>query len=372
MSRLKSMISNFHTNFYGKKLSNRIIVIESDDWGSIRMPSKQAYDTLLQRGIPVDRSAYCKYDTLESNEDVTLLAEVFGKYKNNMGVSPKLTMNYVSANPDFQKIDETGRERYFIEPFKETYKKYANSSNVLEVVKMGIEEKLFMPQFHGRDHVNVPLWFDLLKIDNAFKIAFEYGMWGLSRDVFPHIKKSIQATYDSTDLSYTKQSIIQGLELFEQQFGFKSKTFIANNYIWANELNDVLMNHGIKHLQTMKYQLLPNEENIKRKMIRRSFGSKNHLGQTYAPRNCTFEPTESKHDHLYTLKQINSSFFYKKPAIITTHRINFVGGLDKRKRDQNLLELDSLLKNIIKRWPEVIFLSSDQLHNYIQPQYIYF
>jgi hypothetical protein len=96
------------------------------------------------------------------------------------------------------------------------------------------------------------------------------------------------------------------------------------------------------------------------------------LGQTYAPRNCTFEPTESKHDHLYTLKQINSSFFYKKPAIITTHRINFVGGLDKRKRDQNLLELDSLLKNIIKRWPEVIFLSSDQLHNYIQPQYIYF
>jgi hypothetical protein len=366
MGNILFEISSLHSNLRGLKSSDMIVIFESDDWGSIRVPSKQVYDILLQKGIPVDRSAYCKYDTLETREDITLLAEVFGKYNNSEGVSPKLTMNYVSANPDFKKIDENRRECYFFEPFTETYKKSANSSNVIEVVKKSIEEKLFMPQFHGRDHVNVPLWLDLLKRDSAFKIAFEYGMWGLSRDVFPHIKKSIQATYDSTDLNYTKQSIMQGLELFEQQFGFKSKTFIANNFIWANELNEVLNNQGIEHFQTMKYQLLPNEENEKRKMIRRTFGSKNNFGQTYAPRNCAFEPSESGHDHMYTLKQISSAFFYKKPAIISTHRINFVGGLDKRRRDKNLLELDSLFKNIIYKWPDVKFLFSSELHDFIE------
>jgi predicted glycosyl hydrolase (DUF1957 family) len=158
---------------------------------------------------------------------------------------------------------------------------------------------------------------------------------------------------------------MQGLDLFEEQFGFKSKSFIANNYVWANELNETLKDYGIEHFQTMKYQLLPNEKNYKKEMIRRPFGSKNDIGQTYSPRNCAFEPTEFDHDHLYTLKQIDRAFLYKKPAIISTHRINFVGGLDKRKRNENLLELDKLLKKIIERWPEVKFLSTDQLHEYI-------
>jgi hypothetical protein len=365
MNIINQLFRNFHTNYFGKNFSKRIVVFESDDWGSIRMPNKKVYETLLKKGIPVDKSAYCKYDTLESGEDVTLLAEVFGKYKNKQGFSPKLTMNFVSANPDFHKIDSLGREKYFFEPFKETYKKSPYTLNTFDLIVKGISEKLFLPQFHGRDHVNVPLWFDLLKKDVAFKLAFDYGMWGLSRDIFPQIKKSIQATYDSTDFNYTRQSVIEGLVLFEQQFGFKSISFIPNNYIWANALNEVLKDEGIVHLQGMKYQLLPYEANEKRKKIRRTLGSINYFGQTYAPRNCAFEPTELRHDYLFTLKQISSAFFYKKPAIISTHRINYVGGLDVRKRDQNLFELDRLLKNIIQRWPDVTFIFSNELHSLI-------
>jgi hypothetical protein len=362
---LQQELSMLHQNLRGLSSNDKIIVFESDDWGSTRMPNKQVYDTLLRKGIPVDRSAYCKYDTLESTNDIAFLAEVFSKYRNSLGVNPKLTMNYVSSNPDFRKINDSGREVYFFEPFTQTYKKSSYASDAFGIVQKGINEGLFMPQFHGRDHVNVPLWFYLLKNNEAFKIAFEHGMWGLSRDVFPQIKKSIQATYDSTDLNYTMPSIFQGLELFEKQFGFKSKSFIANNYVWANELNETLKNNGIVHFQTMKYQLLPNKKNKKKKMIRRTFGSKNDFGQTFAPRNCAFEPTEFGHDHLYTLKQISRAFLYKKPAIISSHRINFVGGLYERKRDENLLELDKLIKKIIECWPEVKFLSSDQLHDYI-------
>jgi hypothetical protein len=368
INNIKLEFSSYFLNRRGLKTNKRIVVFESDDWGSIRMTNKATYNALLQKGIPVDKSVYCKYDTLESVDDVNRLAELFGKYKNYNDENPKLTMNYVTANPDFDKIGESDKEEYFFEPFTDTYKKLASSIDVFDIVKTGIVENLFMPQFHGRDHVNVPLWLNLLKTNEAFKIGFEYGIWGLSKDVFPKMRKSIQATYDSVDLNYTKSSIVEGLSLFKEQFGFGSNSFIANNYVWSNDLNETLKNYGVAHFQTMKYQLHPPCFDENKFKIRRYFGSINEFGQTYAPRNCAFEPTEFGHDHLYTLKQISRAFFYKKPAIISTHRINFVGGLDERKRDVNLSELDLLIKKIVLFWPDVTFLSSDQLNGLILEQ----
>jgi hypothetical protein len=358
-------LSSLHFNLMGKNINDKIIIFESDDWGSTRMTSKRAYQELLEFGIPLYKSAYCKYDTLESALDLSSLAEVLSAHKNVYGEHPKFTMNYVSANPDFQKIQDSGRTAYFCEPFLETYKKSEPAVGAFKILKKGMQEGIFMPQFHGRDHVNVPLWLELLKTNDAFSKAFDYGIWGLSLDVLPEIKKSVQATYDSTDFEYTKNSIIEGLALFEEQFGFKSKSFIANNYVWDNNLSEVLNSLGVVHFQTMKYQILPNRAREKRTLIRRTFGSTNSIGQTYAPRNCAFEPTEFGHNHLHTLKQIKRAFFYKKPAIISTHRINFVGGLDIKKRDQNLLELDRLLRKILKFWPDVKFVSSDQMHDII-------
>lgn len=365
ITTFRNEIALLDLNLFGQRVNDKIVVFESDDWGSTRMTSKKAYNDLLEFGIPVDKSTYCKYDILESSDDISCLAEVLSAHKNGLGKSPKFTLNYVSANPDFKKIKDSELNEYFCEPFSETYKKSEHAVDTFKNVQKGIQELLFVPQFHGRDHVNVPLWLQLLKTNDKFRKAFDYGIWGLSRDVFPEFSKSIQATYESTDLDYTKSSILEGLELFERQFGFKSKSFIANNYVWANELNDVLKNQGVMHFQSMKYQLLPNEKGEKKKMLRRTFGSINDKGQTYAPRNCAFEPTEFGHSHLHTLKQIKRAFFYKKPAIISTHRINFVGGLDIKKRDKNLFELNTLLKKIIEIWPDVKFVSSDQIHEVI-------
>lgn len=358
-------ISSFLINAFGLRLHNKIVIFESDDWGSIRMPSKNVFNELLQCGIPVDKSSYCKYDSIESSNDLYNLLEILSKNKTCQGDYPKFTMNFVSGNPNFDKIRASQFKQYYVEPFIETYKNLNYSSDNFKIINQGIYSELFIPQFHGRDHVNVPLWLDLLRTNQKFKMAFDLGVFGLSRDVFPQILKNIQATYDSENLEYTKSSIRQGLEMFESQFGFRSKSFIANNYVWGNELNEILKIHGVVHFQTMKYQILPYNGNAKRKMIKRTFGNKNILGQTYSPRNCFFEPTEYGHDHLHTLKQINRAFLYKKPAIISTHRMNFVGNLCIKKRDQNLLELDKLLKNIIKIWPDVKFISSDQMHEII-------
>jgi hypothetical protein len=366
ISDIKLELSSYDTNFGGHGIDGKYVIFESDDWGSIRMPNRNVFESLLKAGIPVNKSVYCRFDSLESNDDLEFLLEVFTKHRNVAGVVPCLTMNFVTANPDFEKIRENEFQSYFYEPISRTYENSVKSSAILKILQQGIDTKACIPQFHGRDHVNVPFWLKLLKTDKFFRIAFDHGVWGLSRDIYNNHKCSVQATYDSIDEAYTKGSIREGLQLFEDQFGFKSKSFIANNFIWSNNLEGVLFEGGVIHYQTAKFQLIPFGNSAKRSKVRRPFGSINRFGQTYAPRNCFYEPTEFSHSYTDTLKQISRAFMYKKPAIVSMHRINFSGSMDLKKRDRNLENLDNLLSAIIKMWPDVQFISSHDIYGLIK------
>jgi hypothetical protein len=210
------------------------------------------------------------------------------------------------------------------------------------------------------------MWLDLLrKNDTAFRLAFENKMWGLSNDLFPLLPKSIQATFDSKDNNLLQESIKSGLALFEQIFGYKSESFIANNFIWDARLNSTLSAHGVRYLQGMKYQILPKEANEKRKLLRHHIGEINKYNQTYLIRNCAFEPSVDGYGFEKTLKEIGNAFFWKKPAIISTHRINFIGFLDERNRTSNLKSFSLLLENILKKWPDVEFMTTVSLGHLI-------
>lgn len=358
---VKNFLSGILLNFAGKKLKDKVLVIESDDWGSIRMPNPETYKVLLNSGIPVDKSAYCKFDTLETREDWEKLMNVLNSVKNTHGEHPVFTANYVTANPDFKKIRESDFRQYFYEPITDTYNRSGMGNAIFRDIKTSLN---FVPQFHGRDHVNVLLWFELLKSNQHFKLAFDYGLWGLSKDVFPQIRKSIQATYDSCDLNYCIESLEIGMDLFEKIFGYRSTTFIANNFIWSPEIENCLIQGGVRYLQGMKYQLLPlYSSESKRKRIRHFFGERNKAGMYFGVRNCSFELTEGKDTVSETLNQIRLAFLLGKPAVISTHRINYASGMSRENRDRNLKLLRELLKSVVHKWPDVRFLSSNQIYD---------
>jgi hypothetical protein len=353
-------------NYQGFKTNRKLIVIESDDWGSIRMPSTQVFSKLKDRGIPVDKSPYCRFDSLESNTDLEYLFEILTKFKDINGNHPIITANTVVGNPDFEKIKQSQFNKYFFESFYETLARYPNRDKVVSYYKQGIKSKIFIPQFHGREHVNVEMWLDLLKSNKQFQFAFEHGLWGLSTDVFPNFNKSIQATLDSFNDNFLISSINSGLILFEELFGYKSKSFIANNFIWNSTLNSALKANGIEFLQGMKYQILPKNGYEKRKLVRHYLGKKNNLGQFYLIRNCSFEPSLDNSGTNKTIQEIQNAFFWKKPAIISTHRINFIGDIVESNRTKNLKDFELLLKNILKMWPNVEFVSSNVLGEIIK------
>ena len=85
-------------------------------------------------------------------------------------------------------------------------------------------------------------------------------------------------------------------------------------------------------------------------------------------RNVVFEPTDNNSiDSVqFALKQIEAAFFWKRPAIVSSHRVNYCGLVDSTNRERGLKQLLSLLKKITEKWPEVEFLSAHELGNLIK------
>lgn len=378
IGQLRKIASNHLVNLSGSKTNQKIVVFESDDWGSIRMPSINAYESLLATGIPVKKSPYCKYDNLCSAEDVRLLFDTLRKHKDSRGNHPIITANVVVGNPDFEKIKASGFDHYFYETIDATFERYFPQGNPMDLWKQGIKEQLFLPQFHGREHINVAFWLDKLRNnDPVFTKAFEHGCSGISIDVYNKYPKSVQASFDYdhvAELSFMKESLTDGLAVFEQLFGFRSRSFIANNYTWPPELDETLTTNGVEIVQGMKYQLLPKPTGATKRHMTRRYNGQITNGLLQTVRNVQFEPSllaDSQKPNAVknTLDQIATAFLWKKPAVVTTHRINFCGSLHPENRDSNLKSFDELLSEITKRWPDVIFTDTVSLAQIIKKEH---
>lgn len=357
-------------NIPGWRTNRKIVVIESDDWGSIRMPSEEVYRKSLEAGIKVDKCPYCRYDTLESAVDLSALFDALTDFKDKSGNHPVFTANCVVANPDFFKIKESGYREYHYELFPETLKNYYPNQDTFELWSQGMSQNIFLPQLHGREHLNVDRWLRYLQKGSQETIfAFENNYFGLSTTVVNENRSSYMAALDADfqqDIDGYKYLLREGLDIFEKLFGYRSESFIAPNYVWSSQVEKCLSDNGVKYLQGSLHQTQTKFENSVG--IKHTLGEKNNHNQIYLTRNCHFEPSSfSIYSHALEscLKQINSAFLWHKPAIISTHRINYVGGLVEQNRIRNIELLKKLIKGIMDKWPSVEFLTSVELGNLI-------
>ena len=214
-----SILSNLK-NCIGWSTNRKIVVIESDDWGSIRMPSRNVYDYLLKQGYRVNERFYERYDSLESNDDLEVLFDVLSSVRDKNNQPAVITANSVVANPDFNKIQKSNFQEYHYELFYETLNKYNSHSKAFDLWKEGLSKGLFMPQFHGREHLNVPRWMNALQTeDRDIRFVFDLGMAGIFPKENPGEGNQYMVAYaiDSEKESiYHQQSVTEGLDLFEQ------------------------------------------------------------------------------------------------------------------------------------------------------------
>ncbi|TKG95415.1 hypothetical protein EYV94_08200 [Puteibacter caeruleilacunae] len=370
---MKRAITQNLLNIPGWRTNRKIVVIESDDWGSIRMPSKNVYDKLKRQGYPVDDCPYMKFDALASNNDLHAMYEVLTRYIDKNGKHPVITANAVMANPNFASIEKEQYQEYHYELFTETLKQYTSHDNAFDLWKEGIGVKIFHPQFHGREHLNVDQWLKGLQRGEKHQLrAFKNRMISITGVNEGTRFDFMEALDYYTESEYEHKATIlqEGMDLFEKQFGYRSKSFIANCYIWNQKNEDALQSKGVEYIQGIPNQIQPKLNNKGHSYLYKKhyLGERNANEQRYLIRNAHFEPSQQPGADVVSecLRRIGIAFRWNKPAIISAHRLNFIGYIDERNRHDNLKMLDTLLKNILKQWPGVEFMTSDQLGDLIK------
>lgn len=366
---IKGTLNSYYSQLKGFKTNRKIVVIESDDWGAVRIPSKEALNFLLDAGVNLGRNVYNKIDTLESKNDLYALYEVldnvlFRKYR------PKITFNFILANPDFDKIRRGKFANYYFESFLESYEKRDGNLKIKALLDDGIDSGFIMPQFHGREHVHALRWLHELKVGNTdFLKAFEAGCFCVDKDLDFNLLGAFEFKNEN-EKTFIFESIIQGLKMFENIFSFKSVSAVAPRHIWNQDIESVLASCEVLSIQSSLNQLQPSLKGYR--SIYHFTGEKNRFNQIYLVRNAYFEPAYTAQINWIekVLDKARVAFFLKTPLIISMHRINFVGGLEESNRTLNLAKLKQLLSKLIEIYPDIEFLTSDELVKVISDRYV--
>lgn len=362
---LKALAGGIISNRSGKSIREKLVIFESDDWGAIRTPGKEELGLSAKVGMDIKKSQY-KVDALASEGDLDDLFNLLSGFKDVNGNNPIFTANSIMANPDFAKIKEHNFSDYFYEPFTKTLQDYPKHKYSFEKWKKGMESRLFLPQFHGREHLNVRRWMNALRADDKM-VKYSFGLKSTysGKDDY-----SFMEAFDWDDPTEVKKhSIIieEGLKMFREIFGFDSKSFIAPCYTWDKKLNDTLAKNNVELIQGALQQRQPTGKKGNYKNNDFSFGDQCLNGLICSKRNVFLEPVINPHldwtDKV--MGRIYSAFMLGKPAVISTHRVNYIGYIDPKNKDNGLKHLRSVLVAILKQWPDVKFITSPDLLTYL-------
>ena len=311
-------------------------------------------------------------DSLESNDDLLLLFDALKSVIDSQGNPACFTSNMVMANPNFSKIKNNNYTKFEHEDVSKTLKKYIGRDRVIELWKYGLKSKIFFPQFHAREHIRYWDWInDLSNGDEEALLTFKLNMCGVPKSVSKSNKSYFLPPYiDESDLmkkNVNLENIIsEGLGIFEKIFGFASKSTIAPNCGWTNAAEDYWFTNNVKYIQGGYIQ--ESHKSNKIIYIPHFLGETNNKEMCYLVRNCTFEPAYKSNQNYWrkTFNEVKNAFENNMPAIISSHRVNYIGAIDELNREQSITQLRKLLNEIVVTYPDVIFLNSCQLGDMIQ------
>lgn len=351
--------AGFHT-------TRKIVVFESDDWGSIRSSSAEAVQRYSERFPDHELNHYQALDGLESSDDIQALYDVLvhAPFDN---APARFTLNFAMANPVFSdKVREQGIEAFAFEPITETYKRYFPENNPLALLCDEAYAAVLKPQLHGREHLNATQWFQGVQTDERIAFGFDLHMIGLDNT----------RPYDAMDaLSRTNSAIdrMQYLQdaqaLFQETFGFASESYIPPCYVVDNECLKMLAEIGVRTIQGSVVMNITHANGTLKPRVNYT-GKRNKYNQIHLARNCYFEPAKYFHKHLSaqaciddTLASIQQAFDARQVAIVCTHRVNYTSAIHSACRDNSLEALQSLLFHLAKTYPDIEFMTSDEVGN---------
>ena len=371
---MKQALLNNLKNIPGWRTKRKLVVFSVDDYGNVRLDSKQARKNMDKAGLKV-HSRFDAYDALENKQDLEQLYDVLSSVKDKHGNHAVFTPFALPCNINFEKMAEEGYEQYRYEQLPQTYEKLAAKDpqayeGAWELWKEGIDKGIMAPQFHGREHLNLKIFQEKLdQKDHEVLTALKNRSYtSLSHSGYSTIGYS--AAFDFWDFKENesfKPIIEDGINAFEEVYGYRPIHFNPPGGREHPIIHNYLKESSIQYLDT-PFLKQEHQGNGKYKRVLNYIGKRGALGMPYQVRNVVFEPIDDRGiDWVnYSLKQIETAFRWNKPAIISSHRVNFCGHIDAQNRETGLITLQTLLKKIVEKWPDVEFISADRCQTQLE------
>ena len=368
MSTARHAVLDNLKNLRGWRTNRKIIAIAVDDYANVRVASRGAREKLIQAGVDMS-SQMDRYDTVETRQDLEALFDVLESVSDGQNRAAIFTAYALSANPNCQKIIETGTYHY--EPVSNTFARLAEEQptayrGAWSAWRDGMDRGLIRPQFHGREHLNVEML--RMKFENrdpALLANLEHqSMAGLTDEPempgvgFTHAF----GVHQVESIARHREILVEGLGLFERVWGFRSDTFTPPAQKLHPQLYSDAVENGIRSIDKPLRCTRPLGDGSYQRELNCS-GLQRGQDHITVVRNVVFEPGKDMGFAPVerALQQIKAAFRWGKPAVISSHRVNFCGHIDPANRQNGLDALQSLLKQVTEKWPEVEFLSVDQL-----------
>lgn len=372
MSRISSIILN-GKNLVGWKTDRKIVVFSVDDYGNVRVDSRQARERMNEKGLKI-LSRFDAFDTLETKNDLEALYEVLTSVKDHNGRNAVFTPFAVPCNINFEEVIKKRFDRYRYELLPETFEKLAAQQpeaydGAWNLFKEGIEKRLMKPLFHGREHLNLKVFEEKLaaKDHEVVTAVRNRSYTSISSGGYQTISPMAAFDFWEPEENIRFEEVIKdGLKAFETVFGYRATHFNPPGGREHPAIHKYLKENGIRYIDT---PLLKKEHQGRGhyKTVFNYTGKQNNYDQIYLVRNVVFEPTDDRNiDWVsFAMKQIEAAFRWRRPAIVSSHRVNFCGHIEERNRREGLGALKELLHKIIERWPQVEFMAANELGDLI-------
>ena len=251
-------------NIPGWRTDRKIVVIECDDWGGIRMPSRNVFNHLVGRGLKVGASRFNLYDTLETEADLEQLFDTLNSVKDKHNKPAVMTPVTNMANPDFGKIKSCGFSEYHFEAFTKTLKKYYPGEDVFKLWREGMAAGIFVPELHGREHISVQIWMEKLREGNKdLLLAFDNGFTALDISGIPLPANGFRPEFYFTSAEqkpFLVNSIKEAVELYRRIFSISPRVFVPGNGVFHPDFDDVVACAGVKFLYVNHKMAYPGNE----------------------------------------------------------------------------------------------------------------
>jgi hypothetical protein len=331
------------------------VLLQSDDWGRVGVRDQEGYEALRSRGIPLGQHPYDFY-SLETAEDVSLTAELLKRHRDSTGRPACLSMNFITANLDFSKIQENKNASLPLFPLSKGLPGNWKRPGLFEAYRQGIKEGLFFPSLHGLTHFSQAAVARALS-ELGEKAQLLQTLW---REETPYIYWRMPwIGYEYADsespsgfLSAEDQAALirVAAENFARIFSCFPSSACAPGYRANRDTHAAWAKWGIRVAQ--------NGSGAPRTPHFDEF----EILQIY--RTMDFEPSQRELPVEKYLQLAEGAFQRGLPLVISIHSINFHSSL-RNFRDVTIPSLDQLLSALETRYTDLLYVSDLEMHRVI-------